>query len=89
MLVVAAAACSSSGSGNSGGSSGKVNLTYAMWQTPEQAGYQKSTGVMRQAADTLRGMARPGVAIGANMLAMAAAPIMGGGGMVMGMPFVR
>ena len=43
-LLVAAAACSSGGSGSAGSSasSGKVNLTYAMWQTPEQAGYQKS-----------------------------------------------
>jgi len=43
-LLIAAAACSSSGSGSSGGAagSGPVNLTYAMWQTPEQAGYQKS-----------------------------------------------
>jgi multiple sugar transport system substrate-binding protein len=43
-LLVAAAACSSGGSGSSGSSasSGTVNLTYAMWQTPEQAGYQKS-----------------------------------------------
>ena len=43
-LLVAAAACSSGGSGSPGSSasSGTVNLTYAMWQTPEQAGYQKS-----------------------------------------------
>ncbi|HEY3867661.1 MAG TPA: sugar ABC transporter substrate-binding protein [Actinocrinis sp.] len=37
-LLTGAAACSSGGSGGSG----TVNLTYAMWQTPEQAGYQKS-----------------------------------------------
>lgn len=43
-LLIAAAACSSGGSSSSGssGGSGTVNLTYAMWQTPEQAGYQKS-----------------------------------------------
>jgi multiple sugar transport system substrate-binding protein len=43
-LLIAAAGCSSGGSGGSGGAagSGTVNLTYAMWQTPEQAGYQKS-----------------------------------------------
>jgi multiple sugar transport system substrate-binding protein len=44
-LLAAAAACSSSGSGNSG----KVNLTYAMWQTPEQAGYQKSIDMFEKA----------------------------------------
>src|SRR5207248_11292948 len=49
VLVVAAAACSSIGSGNSGGPSGKVNLTYAMWQTPEQAGYQKSINTFEKA----------------------------------------
>ncbi len=50
-LVVAAAACSSSGSSGSGGSSSssKVNLTYAMWHTPEQAGYQKSIDVFEKA----------------------------------------
>jgi multiple sugar transport system substrate-binding protein len=47
-LLVAAAACSSGGSGGSGGS-GPVNLTYAMWQTPEQAGYQKSIDVFEKA----------------------------------------
>jgi multiple sugar transport system substrate-binding protein len=36
--LLVAAACSSGGTSGSG----KVNLTYAMWQTPEQAGYQKS-----------------------------------------------
>ncbi len=44
-LLLAGAACSSSGSG----SSGKVNLTYAMWQAPEQAGYQKSIDVFEKA----------------------------------------
>ena len=44
-LLLAAAACSS----GSSHSSGKVNLTYAMWQTPEQAGYQKSIGVFEKA----------------------------------------
>jgi len=50
-LVVAAAACSSSSSSGSGGSSSsaKVNLTYAMWQTPEQAGYQKSIDLFEKA----------------------------------------
>ncbi|HUN38415.1 MAG TPA: sugar ABC transporter substrate-binding protein [Trebonia sp.] len=47
-LVVAGAACSSGGSGGSGGS-GTINLTYAMWQTPEQAGYQKSIDVFEKA----------------------------------------
>jgi multiple sugar transport system substrate-binding protein len=47
-LLVAAAACSSGGSGGSGGS-GTVNLTYAMWQTPEQAGYQKSIDLFEKA----------------------------------------
>lgn len=37
LLLTAVAACSSSGSAN-----GTVNLTYAMWTTPEQAGYQQS-----------------------------------------------
>jgi multiple sugar transport system substrate-binding protein len=46
-LVTGAAACSG-GSGGSGGS-GTVNLTYAMWQTPEQAGYQKSIDVFEKA----------------------------------------
>jgi multiple sugar transport system substrate-binding protein len=40
-LLSVAAACSS-GSGSGGGSSGTINLTYATWQTPETAGYQKS-----------------------------------------------
>jgi multiple sugar transport system substrate-binding protein len=47
-LLAAAAACSS-GSSSKSGSSGKVNLTYAMWQTPEQAGYQKSVNVFEKA----------------------------------------
>jgi multiple sugar transport system substrate-binding protein len=46
-LVIGAAACSG-GSAGSGGS-GTVNLTYAMWQTPEQAGYQKSIDVFEKA----------------------------------------
>lgn len=45
-LLVAAAACSS---GGGSGGSGRVNLTYAMWQTPEQAGYQKSIDVFEKA----------------------------------------
>ena len=45
-LLVTAAACSSGG-GSSG--SGTVNLTYAMWQTPEQAGYQKSIDAFEKA----------------------------------------
>ena len=48
VLLAAAAACSSGGGGGSGGS-GTVNLTYAMWQTPEQAGYQKSIDVFEKA----------------------------------------
>ena len=47
-LLAVAAACSSAGSGGSS-SHGKVNLTYAMWQTPEQAGYQKSIDVFEKA----------------------------------------
>jgi multiple sugar transport system substrate-binding protein len=47
-LLVTAAACSSGSSGGSG-SSGQVKLTYAMWQTPEQAGYQKSIDVFEKA----------------------------------------
>ena len=31
------------------GGSGTVNLTYAMWQTPEQAGYQKSIDIFEKA----------------------------------------
>jgi multiple sugar transport system substrate-binding protein len=46
-LLAAAAACSSGGGG--GGGSGTINLTYAMWQTPEQAGYQKSIDVFEKA----------------------------------------
>jgi multiple sugar transport system substrate-binding protein len=45
-LLVTAAACSS---GGGSGGSGTVNLTYAMWQTPEQTGYQKSIGVFEKA----------------------------------------
>jgi multiple sugar transport system substrate-binding protein len=50
-LLIAAAACSSSGPGGSGGTagSGTVNLTYAMWQSPEQAGYQKSIDQFQKA----------------------------------------
>ncbi len=44
-LLVAAAACSSSGSS----SSGKINLTYAQWVTPESTGYQKSIDVFEKA----------------------------------------
>lgn len=47
-LLAGAAACSSGGSGGSGGS-GTVNLTYAMWTTPEQAGYQKSIDAFEKA----------------------------------------
>jgi multiple sugar transport system substrate-binding protein len=47
-LLAAAAACSSGG-GSGGSGSGPVNLTYAMWQTPEQAGYQKSIDVFEKA----------------------------------------
>jgi multiple sugar transport system substrate-binding protein len=46
-LLVTAAACSSGGGGSGG--SGTVNLTYAMWQTPEQVGYQKSIDVFEKA----------------------------------------
>ena len=45
-LLVTAAACSS---GGGSGGSGTVNLTYAMWQTPEQVGYQKSIDVFEKA----------------------------------------
>ncbi len=45
-LLVTAAACSS---GGGSGGSGTVNLTYAMWQTPEQTGYQKSIDVFEKA----------------------------------------
>jgi len=48
-LLVAAAACSSGGASGGSGGSGTVNLTYAMWQTPEQAGYQKSIDVFEKA----------------------------------------
>jgi multiple sugar transport system substrate-binding protein len=47
-LLVTAVACSSSGSSGSSGS-GTVNLTYAMWQSPEQAGYQKSVDQFEKA----------------------------------------
>jgi multiple sugar transport system substrate-binding protein len=46
--LLTVAACSSSGSSGNG-SSGTINLTYAMWQTPEQAGYQKSIDVFEKA----------------------------------------
>lgn len=52
-VLTAAAACSSSGSSGSGsggsGGSGSVNLTYAMWTTPEQPGYQKSIDMFEKA----------------------------------------
>jgi multiple sugar transport system substrate-binding protein len=49
-LALTAAACSSGGSGSgSSGSSGIVHLTYAMWQTPETPGYQKSIDVFEKA----------------------------------------
>ncbi len=49
-LLLAAAACSSGGAtGSSGSGSGKVHLTYAMWQTPETPGYQKSIAVFEKA----------------------------------------
>jgi len=38
VLATTAAACASAGSGPAG----TIQLTYAMWTTPEQAGYQKS-----------------------------------------------
>jgi multiple sugar transport system substrate-binding protein len=47
-LLAGAAACSSGGTGGSGGP-GTVNLTYAMWTTPEQAGYQQSIDVFEKA----------------------------------------
>ncbi len=47
-LLVVAAACSSSGPSGSGGS-GKINLTYAQWTTPENTGYQKSIDVFEKA----------------------------------------
>jgi multiple sugar transport system substrate-binding protein len=47
-LLLAGAACTSGGSGGSG-SSGKINLTYAQWTTPEAAGYQKSIDVFEKA----------------------------------------
>jgi multiple sugar transport system substrate-binding protein len=46
--VLTAAACSSAPA-TPGGSSGKINLTYAQWQTPETTGYQKSISVFEQA----------------------------------------
>jgi multiple sugar transport system substrate-binding protein len=51
-LLAVAAACSSAPStaGGSGGSgSGKINLTYAQWQTGETPGYQKSIDVFEKA----------------------------------------
>ncbi len=51
-LLTVAAACSAapSTSGGSGGSgSGKINLTYAQWQTGETPGYQKSIDVFEKA----------------------------------------
>jgi multiple sugar transport system substrate-binding protein len=47
-LLVTAAACSSGGSG-SPSSSGRINLTYAQWTTPENTGYQKSIDVFEKA----------------------------------------
>src|SRR6266851_4187968 len=44
-LLVTAAACSSSGSSGSG----KINLTYAQWVTPESTGYQKSINQFEKA----------------------------------------
>jgi len=51
-LLAVAVACSSapSTSGGSGGSgNGKINLTYAQWQTGETPGYQKSIDVFEKA----------------------------------------
>lgn len=51
-LLTVAVACSSapSTSGGSGGSgNGKINLTYAQWQTGETPGYQKSINVFEKA----------------------------------------
>jgi multiple sugar transport system substrate-binding protein len=51
-LLTVAVACSSapSTSGGSGGSgNGKINLTYAQWQTGETPGYQKSIDVFEKA----------------------------------------
>ena len=48
VLLVAAAACSSGGSSGPGASSGTINLTYAQWTTPEEAGYQKSIDQFEQ-----------------------------------------
>jgi multiple sugar transport system substrate-binding protein len=50
VLLMTAAACSSGAASSSGGSSSaKVNQTYAMWTSPEQAGYQKSVDAFEQA----------------------------------------
>src|SRR5207248_5889658 len=48
-LLAVAAACSSGGSSGSTAGSATVNLTYALWQTPEQAGYQKSINEFEKA----------------------------------------
>src|SRR5579859_670036 len=47
-VLLTAAACSSAPS-SPGGGSGKINLTYAQWQTAETPGYQKSIDVFEKA----------------------------------------
>lgn len=47
MLATGMAACSSSG-GSSSSSSGKVHLTYALWDPNEEVGYKKSIAVFEQ-----------------------------------------
>jgi multiple sugar transport system substrate-binding protein len=50
-LLAVAAACSAAPSspGGSGSGSGKINLTYAQWQTGETPGYQQSIDVFEKA----------------------------------------
>jgi multiple sugar transport system substrate-binding protein len=50
LLLIAAACASAPASPGSGGSgAGKINLTYAQWQTGETPGYQKSVDVFEKA----------------------------------------
>jgi multiple sugar transport system substrate-binding protein len=48
MLATGMAACSSSGSSSPSSSSGKVHLTYALWDPNEEVGYKKSIAVFEQ-----------------------------------------
>jgi multiple sugar transport system substrate-binding protein len=49
VVLTVAVACASAPATPGGSSSGKINLTYAQWQTSETPGYQKSVDVFEKA----------------------------------------